>query len=384
MHDPRDARDESDRTASGPLGRPDLRDGSEAGALRGPTAPPHERRVQGARRRVAVVFGSLLAAALLAAGVGWGEVRAAAGERGSAVRVEAPEGVLYGMDGPWDGRGWGPQRPPWPHPRATLRVVAVGDSVTYGTHVAGGEAWPARLGDALGVEVVNLAVRGWDATQAAALVVGEVAAWKPDLVVWGLYVNDGYRTRMLRSAEGNAPVYIDAEPPPQGVVLPDAVARWLLGRSALFRRVQAVAWARSGAGEAFDTERLRAALAQVRGWSERAGVPVVGMALTPHVLADAAACERTMGAGCARAREDLGHVEEAVSASGLAWVSTRDAVVARARADFPAQAPNDPDHPGLATHRLYAEVVAPVVAEILAPRAVDVASMSASRRSRVR
>ena len=351
----------------------------------GPTAPPHVPTRSKARRRLAILLGGGVAACLLVAGIAWGERRAAADERGSTVRVDAPAGVLYGMEGAWDGRGWGPERPPWPRAKGALRVVAVGDSVTYGMNVAGGEAWPARLGTALGVEAVNLGVRGWDAAQTAALVVSaEVTAWAPDLVVWGLYVNDGYPTRVLHAGQGRTPVYVDAEPPPQGRVLPDGPARWLLARSALFRRFQAVAWARARVGERYDEARVREALARVRAWSERSGVPVVGVALTPHVLADAAACERTLGAGCARAREDLRNVEEALAASGFAWVSTRDAVMARGTADFPARAPEDADHPGPATHVVYAEVVAPVVAEILAPRAVDVASMSASRRSRVR
>ncbi len=331
------------------------------------------------------MFGGLLASLVLVAGIAREERRAAAGERGSTVRVATPVGVFYGAEGAWDGRGWGPDRRPWPRAKGALRVVAVGDSVTYGMNVAGGEAWPARLGNTLGVEAVNLGVRGWDAAQTAALVEsGEVAAWAPDLVVWGLYVNDGYRTRILHAGQGRTPVYVDAEPPPKGAVLPVGAARWLLARSALFRRVQAVTWVRAGEGEAFDTSRVAMALARVRAWSERTGTPVVGVALTPHVLADAAACERTLGAGCARAREDLGHVEEAVGASGLVWVSTRDAVMNGGKADFPTRAPEDADHPGPGTHVLYAEVVAPVVAEMLAPRAVDVASMSASRRSRVR
>ena len=264
-------------------------------------------------------------------------------------------------------------------------MVAVGDSVTYGMNVAGGEAWPARLGNALGVEAVNLGVRGWDVAQAAALVdSGEVAAWAPDLVVWGLYVNDGYRTRVLRAGQGRTPVYVDSEPPSQGAVLPVGPARWLLARSALFRRVQAVSWMRAGEGESFDSSRVAMALARVRAWSERTGTPVVGIALAPHVLTDAAVCERTLGAGCARAREDLRNVEQALGASGLVWVSTRDAVMERGKVDFPKRAPEDADHPGPATHVLYAEVVAPVAAEILAPRAVDVASMGASRRRRVR
>ena len=73
-----------------------------------------------------------------------------------------------------------------------LIIVAVGAASTAGTGASGpAAAWPARLGDLLAdrlnstdVKVVNLGVRGLTARRAVDRIAKDVAAAKPDLVIW--------------------------------------------------------------------------------------------------------------------------------------------------------------------------------------------------------
>lgn len=65
-------------------------------------------------------------------------------------------------------------------------LVALGCSFTFGFGVAGEQAWPARLGAALGRPVVNLGVPGYGQDQAALLYEAEGRARRPSLVVLGL------------------------------------------------------------------------------------------------------------------------------------------------------------------------------------------------------
>lgn len=57
-----------------------------------------------------------------------------------------------------DTNRWGTRGPDFVVPAPGYRILAVGDSVTFGWGVAGEHAWPARLARELGVEVINC---GW-------------------------------------------------------------------------------------------------------------------------------------------------------------------------------------------------------------------------------
>jgi len=84
-----------------------------------------------------------------------------------------------------------------------VRIVAVGDSVTFGMHVAGGETWPNVLETLMNsasdpelwmakrhFEVLNMGVSGYS-TGDEAIVVGQAAmGLAPDLVIVGYYLND--------------------------------------------------------------------------------------------------------------------------------------------------------------------------------------------------
>ena len=76
--------------------------------------------------------------------------------------------------------------------RAATRVLAVGDSVTFGFGVAEHEAWPAQLAEALGegVEVLNAGVSGAGLKGYVSVLRRRCAQLEPDLAIVGLTLND--------------------------------------------------------------------------------------------------------------------------------------------------------------------------------------------------
>ena len=69
-------------------------------------------------------------------------------------------------------------------------------------------------------------------------------AWNPDAVVWGTFVNDLEPTYLLYDKDGSRPIFVGTSVPEGATLLPEALALWLVPRSALFRRVQGAAYAR--------------------------------------------------------------------------------------------------------------------------------------------
>jgi lysophospholipase L1-like esterase len=84
-----------------------------------------------------------------------------------------------------------------PKPPGRFRVVLLGDSVTVGLGVADQETFAAQLAPELkrrlagrDVDVVNLAVSGYNTAQEVALLKRNLERLEPDLVLVGFYVND--------------------------------------------------------------------------------------------------------------------------------------------------------------------------------------------------
>jgi SGNH hydrolase-like domain, acetyltransferase AlgX len=80
-----------------------------------------------------------------------------------------------------------------------LRILAIGDSFTFGTDVEAEEAFPEQLEAILGAEldrplqVVNAGVGGWSPYQYAQYYESRGWRWDPDLIVVGFYVgNDSF------------------------------------------------------------------------------------------------------------------------------------------------------------------------------------------------
>jgi lysophospholipase L1-like esterase len=84
-----------------------------------------------------------------------------------------------------------------PKPEGRFRVVALGDSVTFGWGVNDADTFCAQLEQQLRarlrgheVEVVNLAVPGYATRQEVALLKRNLSSLQPDLVLVGFYSND--------------------------------------------------------------------------------------------------------------------------------------------------------------------------------------------------
>lgn len=112
----------------------------------------------------------------------------------------------------WRGRPIEQARTP-----GVLRIAAVGDSHTFGAGVADDEPWPAVLERELAregtrVEVLNAGVDGYDAEQVLALLEKRVAAWAPDLVVYGFFCNDVASPPLAPAAQQE--LVHGAQPPP--------------------------------------------------------------------------------------------------------------------------------------------------------------------------
>jgi lysophospholipase L1-like esterase len=84
-----------------------------------------------------------------------------------------------------------------PKPRGRFRIVAIGDSVTFGWGVNDTETFCSQLEQLLArrfpdrdLDVVNLGVGGYDTHQEVALLRRNVSRLQPDLVLVGFYSND--------------------------------------------------------------------------------------------------------------------------------------------------------------------------------------------------
>lgn len=96
-------------------------------------------------------------------------------------------------------------------PAGTRRIVALGDSITFGNYLDAGQTWPKRLEELLArgplaCEVLNLGVTGYDTLQMVGFLERTGVAFEPDAVVIGFCINDigtaslelGYIERLQR------------------------------------------------------------------------------------------------------------------------------------------------------------------------------------------
>jgi len=78
-----------------------------------------------------------------------------------------------------------------PKPASVTRVVALGDSMTFGEGVPDDATWPAQLSAAVpGLEVANLGGRGYAHDQMYFALVDDGLALKPDIVILGFFAPD--------------------------------------------------------------------------------------------------------------------------------------------------------------------------------------------------
>jgi len=70
------------------------------------------------------------------------------------------------------------------------RIVAIGDSFTFGFGVEADEAWPERLGHLSGVEVANLGWAGWNSYVYPATIRRHAVPLRAQVWLWAFFVND--------------------------------------------------------------------------------------------------------------------------------------------------------------------------------------------------
>lgn len=92
-------------------------------------------------------------------------------------------------------RGWRNLRDfPFDKPPGVRRIVAVGDSFTFGEEEEDEYTWPAVLQDALsGWEVINLAVHGYGTDQQLLVLQDEGVRYHPDVVLVGFFADNCFR-----------------------------------------------------------------------------------------------------------------------------------------------------------------------------------------------
>lgn len=159
--------------------------------------------------KIALAAGSL-ALALLGTEValrlaGYAPLEQALASRVRLVRPSTFPGRGYELVPGASGSGWGTTvavntlgfRGPEPGPEtpASVRIVALGDSVTFGNDLAWEDAWPSALQHRLrvpgrGIEVLNLGLGGYDTQQEVATLEDLGLALRPSVVILGYCVND--------------------------------------------------------------------------------------------------------------------------------------------------------------------------------------------------
>lgn len=74
----------------------------------------------------------------------------------------------------------------------TARIVAIGDSMTYGIAAMARQSWPSQLSGLSGTTVYNMALGGYGALEYLHLLREKAVTLKPEVVVVGLYVGNDF------------------------------------------------------------------------------------------------------------------------------------------------------------------------------------------------
>lgn len=201
-----------------------------------------------ARKRVALATGSTLVTAALA-GLGWwllsgrpdaptasGSGFAPAGPLGFALAPDTrTRHATADFDVEVETNSLGLRGPEVavPKPSDVYRVLALGDSFSFGWGVELDDAWPARMArelraaDGRSVEVVVAGVPGWSPPQQFVFLEQRGFDLQPDLVLWQLCTNDLIEMERLDLSldARRLPVAVTAEPP----LSDDLREDWLAG-----------------------------------------------------------------------------------------------------------------------------------------------------------
>lgn len=128
---------------------------------------------------------------------------------GAYTPVSTP-GVEYTLRPNWRGESYGVPvvtnawgfRGPEPATDGTGAIVFIGDSLTFGFGVREEETYPHLFGEALrsggeDVQIVNLAVPGYNADQAVAVLAARIDSLHPRCIIYGVSLNDDVSPQFL-------------------------------------------------------------------------------------------------------------------------------------------------------------------------------------------
>lgn len=183
-------------------------------------------------------------------------------------------------------------------PPGVLRIVAVGDSFTFGNGAEVHQAFPSLLERRLAAEVINLGVPGYGVDQQLLMLESRGLGFQPDVVLLGLHTPDVFRnTKAFHGGYGKPLFRIDPQGrlvltglpvPAPGAPRPPQKSG-LLDRSRLFQLVW-VRLERHGFGEVWEvTEGI---LRRMKAVSDRAGARLVVLLLPPQYAVYGSRLER--------------------------------------------------------------------------------------------
>lgn len=330
------------------------------------------------------------------------ELRMRADETDTALRFPADEpGRKYALDPDevpsLNGDGFNDTPFVRPKPEGSVRVALLGDSVAYGSGIPKPAVFP-NAAEALlveggrPVEILNLAIYGYDAEQIAATMRHRGWELEPDLVVYAYFTNDHIPSTLLRVGDDDAPVFVGTSLPP-GLDLPAAdLLLALAPRSAMVRRWLGATVARhlaegghSRGDEDFFTRHLEALVADCAAHD----VPLVVYGLPPHVLADPDPdrCNDSMQRGarfCSSQLDRLDAVHRQVDALGVPFEPALPWLRKGRDRSYYRDGVDDPHHPSAAGHGLFAEGLADLVRRWMDGEALGQAAPAARDRRRPR
>jgi len=112
-------------------------------------------------------------------------------------KLEPNQSGTYTLDQPVRTNSYGFRGAEWemPKPEGRIRIMCLGDSLTFGNAVRIEETYPKVLERKLkeinpNIEVISTAVGGWNTFREADFFKNEGKHYEPDIVVIGFYVND--------------------------------------------------------------------------------------------------------------------------------------------------------------------------------------------------
>lgn len=250
------------------------------------------------------------------------------GARGRQTSEEFDVPVRINAQGFRADREYSPRPPP-----GVTRIVAVGDSFTFGNGVHVHEAWPAVLERRLGSEVINLGVAGYGVDQQLLMLENRGLDFQPEIVLLGLHTPDIFRSTSavhngtakprFRLGPGGTLALTNVPVPPPGSPLPPPPVRGPLERLWIGRMLS-TQLERHGVGEVWGlTEGI---LRRMERSTSEAGARLTVLLLPPQYAVDGNLFERKKQA------HTTGCIARILRKNGIEHLDLTSPLLARAEA----------------------------------------------------